>query len=70
MTDALCGSMDAAEYENVVLGLIFLKKHIATTSFNIKEWDEKRLREDKRWKFGVSLLKNTNLACSLGWGHP
>nr|WP_211197711.1 type I restriction-modification system subunit M N-terminal domain-containing protein [Pyrinomonas methylaliphatogenes] len=25
MADALCGSMDAAEYKHVVLGLIFLK---------------------------------------------
>ena len=33
MADALRGSMDAAEYKHVVLGLIFLKSLLATLLF-------------------------------------
>ena len=41
MADALRGSMDAAEYKHVVLGLIFLKYTV--------DGGAGRLRDDKRW---------------------
>ena len=45
MADALRGSMDAAEYKHVVLGLIFLKY--------ISNWDVERLPDEKRWQNGM-----------------
>jgi type I restriction enzyme M protein len=125
MADALRGSMDAAEYKHVVLGLIFLKyisdafeehrkkllaepyadpedpdeyravnifwvpkearwAHLkfqarqptigrlvddAMTAiesdnppFNVSKWGGERLRDDKRWKYGVPPAGNANFA--------
>ena len=75
--DKLRGSMDAAEYKHVVLGLIFLK-YISDTlrralnaelhaDFVIahqpfKDSDWFRKDDDARWQFAVSLKGNANFA--------
>ena len=35
---------------------------LANPPFNMKEWGGERLREDKRWKFGVPPVRNANFA--------
>jgi type I restriction-modification system DNA methylase subunit len=44
MADALRGSMDAAEYKHVVLGLIFLKYISDAFGSSTQSWKPKRLR--------------------------
>jgi hypothetical protein len=44
MADALRGSMDAAEYKHVVLGVIFLKYISDAFEGNTRSWKPKRLR--------------------------
>ncbi len=79
MADVLWGSMDAAEYKHVVLGLIFLKyisdsfeeQHAKLESeraqgadppFNVSDRGGERLRDDKRWQYGVPPAGNANFA--------
>jgi type I restriction-modification system DNA methylase subunit len=57
--------MDAAEYKQAAVGLIFLKyisavfkAHHAKPPFNMKSWGSEHLREDKRWKFGLAVLQS------------
>ena len=45
MADALRGSMDAAEYKHVVLGLIFLKHILAKAPFDLSNWRGDFLRQ-------------------------
>jgi len=42
-----------------------LKAHyiVANPPFNMKDWGGERLREDKRWKYGVPPVRNAN----FGW---
>ena len=54
LADALRGSMDAVEYKHVVLGPFFLKY--------ISDWGGERLRDDKRWQYGVQPAGNANFA--------
>ncbi|MBC7337709.1 MAG: N-6 DNA methylase, partial [Clostridia bacterium] len=35
---------------------------LANPPFNMKEWGGERLREDKRWKYGVPPVRNANFA--------
>ncbi len=35
---------------------------LANPPFNMKEWGGERLREDKRWKYGVPPVRNANVA--------
>ena len=35
---------------------------LANPPFNMKEWGGERLREDKRWKFGIPPVRNANFA--------
>jgi type I restriction enzyme M protein len=35
---------------------------LANPPFNVSDWGGKRLREDKRWKFGVPPVRNANFA--------
>jgi len=60
MADALRGSMDAAEYKHVCLGLLFLK--YISDAFEISDWGGERLRDDKRWQYGVPPAGNANFA--------
>ncbi len=103
--DALLGSMDAAKYKHVVLGLFFLKynsdafethrakleakrdqgadpedpdeyqaenifwvppearwSELQENARQMHQWGGERLREDKRWKFGYSPVRNANFA--------
>jgi len=78
MADALRGSMDAAEYKHVVLGLIFLKyisdafgtKHsdlkadyvLANPPFNDSDWRGELLKDDQRWTIGTPPAGNANFA--------
>ena len=55
MAEALRGSMDAAEYKHVCLGLLFLKY--------ISDWGGERLQGDKRWQYGAPPAGNANFAC-------
>ena len=66
MADALRGSMDAAEYKHVVLGLIFLK--YISDAFEerraqvLADWGGDRLRDDRRWAYGAPPVGNANFA--------
>jgi|GEM_PF-1752773 len=96
MSQALRGSIHAAEQQQVVLRCICLEcipgafradrgtpkarwaqatsflndrlpnlkadDILANPPFNMKEWGGERLREDKRWKFGVPPVRNANFA--------
>mgnify|MGYP000055980494 CR=1 FL=1 len=43
-------------------GRRFPKSFLANPPFNMKEWGGERLREDKRWKYGVPPVRNANIA--------
>jgi type I restriction enzyme M protein len=43
-------------------GRRFPKSFLANPPFNMKEWGGERLREDKRWKYGVPPARNANFA--------
>ena len=52
MADALRGSMDAAQYKHVCLGLLFLKY--------ISDWGGEQLQ---LWQYGAPPAGNANFAC-------
>ena len=64
MADALRGSMDAAEYKHVVLGLIFLK--YISDAF---EWQHKKL-EDERDQGADPEDPDEDRALSIFWVPP
>lgn len=59
MADALRGSMDAAEYKYPDLKA---DRILANPPFNVSDWGGERLREDKRWQYGVPPAGNANFA--------
>jgi type I restriction-modification system DNA methylase subunit len=54
MAEVLRGSMAAPEYKHVVLGVIFLKY--------VSDWNGERLRDNRRWQYGVPPAGNANSA--------
>lgn len=50
--DKMRSNMDSAEYKHIVLGLISIKY--------IFDWGGERLRDDKRWQYGMPLAGNAN----------
>ena len=65
MADALRGSVVAAEYRHVVLGLIFLtylSDAFEEQHAKLVDWIGERLRDDKRWQYDAPPKGNTNFA--------
>jgi len=78
MADALRGSMDAAEYKHVCLGLLFLRyisdafgtKHsdlkadyvLANPPFNDSDWRGELPKDDPRWAYGTPPAGNAKYA--------
>ena len=61
MADTLRGSMDAAEYKHVCLGLLFLK--YISDAFEAQHAELPK--DDKRWAYGTPPAGNANYA----WVH-
>ncbi|QAA76825.1 MAG: Type I restriction-modification system, DNA-methyltransferase subunit M [Candidatus Bipolaricaulis sibiricus] len=41
----------------------------AKPPFNVSDWGGERLRDDKRWQYGVPIRRAGGTDCGWGWPH-